>query len=230
MPARRSRTIPGTWERTEIPASASAPLWSSAQPGRGKCGNAHQGGLSGVVLRPCPRESGRTRAASLAGTSTMAMPSADKRVGSGAPSPAAPSIAQLACGQRLAKAPQLPVTRRTDRHPQRGQRLQRRIHRRRSPGRLRRIDRDDHPPGALPSVRDTQPPQRALDTTSIMRRGGHTNFGSTGLSSHSTGSGDRDAGRRTVSPTGDTGEPSNPDHRLEDHGCRPRSPTGDPTS
>jgi hypothetical protein len=29
---------------------------------------------------------------------------------------------------------------------------------------------------------------------------------------------------------GDMCEPSNPDHRLEDHGCRPRPPTGDPTN
>jgi hypothetical protein len=64
-----------------------------------------------------------------------------------------------------------------------------------------------------------------------MRGGGHTNFGQhRPLSSHSTGSDGRDAGRRTVSPIrGDMCEPSNPDHRLEDHGCRPRSPTGHPS-
>lgn len=47
----------------------------------------------------------------------------------------------------------------------------------------------------------------------------------------STGSGGRDAGRRTVSPTqGDMCEPSNPDHCLEDQDCGTRSPTGHPTS
>ena len=36
---------------------------------------------------------------------------------------------------------------------------------------------------------------------------------------------DRDVSRLTVSPQGDGCFPSEPDHRLEDHGCRPQTPT-----
>ena len=46
------------------------------------------------LLRPCPVESSRTRAASLAGTSTTSMPSPRSRAVNGLPRPVAPSIAQ----------------------------------------------------------------------------------------------------------------------------------------
>ena len=54
-------------------------------------------------LRPCPVDSSRTRAASFAGTSMTSMRSARSRVVSGAPRPAAPSIAQPALGHWRAK-------------------------------------------------------------------------------------------------------------------------------
>jgi hypothetical protein len=54
-------------------------------------------------LRPCPVDGIRTRVASLAGTSTAAIPASVRRLASGAPTPPAPSMAHTAVGQRAAK-------------------------------------------------------------------------------------------------------------------------------
>jgi len=93
----------------------------------------------------------------LAGTSTTVMPSCARRAVSGAPRPPAPSIAQHACGDRSGKTPQLLVTRRTDRHPHRGHRLQRRRHHRRRPRRLCGSTAITTR-SVISSLRDTQPP------------------------------------------------------------------------
>jgi hypothetical protein len=74
----------------------------------------------------------------------------------------------------------------------------------------------------------TEPHKKLAPTTRISgRRPNNTN----NIYPENAGQPSLSAGRRTVSPTrGDRCEPSDPDHHLEDHGCRPRSPTGDPTS
>ena len=54
-------------------------------------------------LRPWPVDNIRTRAASLAGTSTTSAPSARSRAVNGAPRPEAPSIAHVGSGHRRAK-------------------------------------------------------------------------------------------------------------------------------
>jgi hypothetical protein len=53
-------------------------------------------------LWPCPVDSIRTRAASLAGTSTASIPSPASRVTNGPPGPLAPPIAHTTCDQRAA--------------------------------------------------------------------------------------------------------------------------------
>jgi hypothetical protein len=62
------------------------------------------------VLRPCPREYTRTRAASLAGTSSTDSPSAASRWARDRPAPRQPSTARRRRAQRAANAGQLLIT------------------------------------------------------------------------------------------------------------------------
>ena len=112
------------------------------EPGGGQAATPTETASASSVLRPCPVDSTRTRAASLAGTSTTSMPSAVNRWVSGAPRPAAPSIAQPGSLHRWANPRSSPVALRADRDPDDVQRLQRGIDGGRGPRCLMRIDGD----------------------------------------------------------------------------------------
>jgi hypothetical protein len=83
-------------------AVVAASIWAVPSAGEVSAAIPTDSASASSFLRPCPLESTRTRAASLAATSMTSMPSVRSSVVSGAPSPAAPSIAQWACGQRCA--------------------------------------------------------------------------------------------------------------------------------
>ena len=96
------------------------------------------------LLRPCPVDSIRTRAASLAGTSTATIWSAASQLFSGAPKPAGTLDRPGGGGPLGGELAQAAVAGPADRHPDRGHRLQRGVHRCCRPGCLVRIDRRSH--------------------------------------------------------------------------------------
>jgi hypothetical protein len=68
----------------------------------------------------------------------------------------------------------------------------------------------------------TRHPNSSTTTNSRVRGDGTPTSGEAGLSPATPLDGDgRDAGRTVGPGTGDRCEPSDPDHRLRDHGCRP---------
>jgi hypothetical protein len=81
-------------------AWSSTPTWRGA--GTLRAATATETASSGSLLRPCPTDSTRTRAASLAGTSRTCSPSPTSRWASARPMPWAPSTAQQRCGQHSA--------------------------------------------------------------------------------------------------------------------------------
>jgi hypothetical protein len=128
------------------------------------------------VLRPCPVDSVRTRAASFAGTSATANPSANNRVASGAPKPLAPSIAHRASAQFRGKPAQLPVPLSIRLHPNRPLGPQRFIHRHRRPRALVRIDRNHHRTRRHCTT-TRHPTSSTTTTTTTGSRRRHTDFG-----------------------------------------------------
>ena len=93
-----------TSARKTMIASSTATVW---RPAAVRAAMPTEVASASSVLRPCPVDSIRTRAASLAGTSTATIWSAASQLFRGAPNPLAPSIAQVAAGHWAANSRKL---------------------------------------------------------------------------------------------------------------------------